>query len=411
MANDFSSERTRSRPPAVMVARFISILFFAATWVPATLPAPAVQAAPAPSGTKAYVALHNESTLAVLDTGRNRVLYYMPGPLNPHGLAITPSGRKLYVGSDELSTVSVVDTTTDRMVGDIKVGLSPDGLSLSPDGRQLVASVWGADQVVLVDTTTDRITGRVSVTKPDRSAISPDGRIAYVGSSSLDHPALAIVDLSKPAVIGRVPVPHTPSALAFSPDGKRLYFTIEGTDAVQVLDTGRNRIVATVPAGGSPHGLVWAGAAYGILALSRERGELRPGGELEILDPVRNVVRGIVAVGRHPYAIAASADDRTVYVTNEGSGDLSVVDLVDRTVTATISIDRIGGTPRDIVVQASSIESAPASRRSGGTSVSQFFPPDSGSATSAPSLPPGYNGGYDTVVPRPQPLWTGEFPL
>ncbi len=405
MANDISSERTRSRPPAVMVARFISILLFAATWVPATLPAPAVQAAPAPSGPKAYVALHNEGALAVLDTGRNRVLYYMPVRLNPHGLAITPSGRKLYVGSDELSTVSVVDTTTDRIVGDINVGLSPDWLSLSPDGRQLVASVWGADQVVLVDTTTDRIIGRVSVTKPDRSAISPDGRIAYVGSSSLDHPALTIVDLSKPAVIGRVPVPHTPSALAISPDGKRLYFTIEGTDAVQVLDTGRNRIVATVPAGASPHGLVWASAAYGILALSRQRGEL------EILDPVRNVVRGVVAVGRHPYGIAASADDRTVYVTNEGSGDLSVVDLVNRTVTATISIDSIGGTPRDIVVQAPPIESAPASRRSGGTSVSQFSPADSGSATSPSSLPPGYNGGYDTVVAPPQPLWTVQFPL
>jgi len=166
-----------------------------------------------------------------------------------------------------------------------------------------------------------------------------------------------------------------------------------------------NGVVATVPAGASPHGLVWVSAAYGILTLSRQRGEV------VILDPVRNVVRGIVAVGRHPYGIAASADDRTVYVTNEGSGDLSVVDLVDRTVTATISIDSIGGTPRDIVVQAPPIKSAPASRRSGGTSVSQFSPADSGSATSPPSLPPGYDAGYGTVVAPPLSLLGGRFPL
>jgi YVTN family beta-propeller protein len=76
---------------------------------------------------------------------------------------------------------------------------------------------------------------------------------------------------------------------------------------------------------------------------------------LEILDPLKNTVSGTVAVGRLPHGIAANADERTVYVTDEGSGDVSVIDLVDRKVTATITIDTIGGTPREIVVQRRSI--------------------------------------------------------
>jgi YVTN family beta-propeller protein len=316
-------------------------LLFLVAWVPAGPPAPAAQV----GAPKAYVALHDESALAVLDTTANRVTRFVPVPLGPHGLAMTPDGRKVYVGSDQLSTVSVLDTATDGLLAQIEVGLYPYGLSVSPDGRQLLVSVWGANEVVIIDTTTDRITGRVPIAKPDTSAISPDGRTAYVGSMSLDDPALAIVDLAKPAKIGTVALSHLPRALAFSPDGKRLYFTVDGTDTVQVLDPGRNKVVAVVPVGASPHSPMLAASGHSTLVVSQARNEL------EILDPLQNTVSGTVAVGRLPHGIATSADERTVYVTNEGSGDVSVIDLVDRKVTATITIDTIGGAPREIVVQ------------------------------------------------------------
>ena len=344
---NISGKRTSSERFAALRVSLIAGLCFALACVPAARPASArlLELTPAGRAPKAYIALHDGGALAVLDTGTNRVLGYIPVSLDPTGLAVTPDGHKVYVGSDEVSTVGVVDTATDRVAARIEVGPSPRGLSISRDGRRLVVSVWGTDEVVIVDTTADRITGRVPIVKPDRSAISPDGRIAYVGSTSLDNPALAIVDLTRSAKIGKVALSHAPSALAFSPDGKSLYFTVEGVDSVQILDTARNEVLGEVPAGASPHGLLASSAAHGELVVSRLRNEL------EILDPVRNIVSGIVAVGRLPHGIATSADERTVYVTNEGSGDLSVIDLVDRKVVATISIDTIGGTPREIVVQ------------------------------------------------------------
>jgi len=341
------SKRSIVRGPAALLASLVPVVLSVVAWAPAGQPAPAAQLAltSAMAAPKAYIALHDEGALAVVDTGANVVLGYIPVPLGAHGVAMTPDGSKVYVGSDQLSMVSVIDTATDAIVAQIEVGTSPHGLSLSPDGRQLVVSVQGEDEVVIIDTTTDRITGRVSIARPDRSAISPDGRIAYVGSTSPVDSALAIVDLTRPAQIGRVVMSHAPRALAFSPDGKRLYFTLDGSDALHVLDTGRNRVEASIPAGASPHGLVSAGTAYGELVLSQPRNEL------EILDPTRNAVSGTVVVGKSPRGIATSADERTAYVTNEGSGDVSVVDLVLRKVTATVSIDTLGGTPGEIVVQ------------------------------------------------------------
>ncbi len=417
------------RRPAAVLASLIPALLFLVAWVPVGQPAPAAQ----DSAPKAYVALHDESALAVLDTTANRIMRFVTVPLGPHGLAMTPDGRKVYVGSDQLSTVSVLDTATDGLLAQIEVGLYPYGLSVSPDGRRLLVSVWGANEVVTIDTTTDRITGRVSVPRPDRSAISPDGRIAYVGSTSPDDPALAVLDLTRSAKIGTIPLRHAPRALAFSPDGKRLYFTVDGVDTVQVLDPGRNKVVAAVPAGAAPHGLIFTASAYGPLVVSQSRNEL------EILDPLRNIISGTVAVGRHPHGIAAGADERTVYVTDEGSGDVSVVDLEDRKVKATITIDTIGGTPREIVVQPRSNGSSPHSetlrtsqsvgnaRASRALAASMSYAgygndygpvleirrdtgnhQDSAAGpgyTPLPSSPPsGYDSGFGTTVPN-QPLW------
>ena len=53
-------------------------------------------------------------------------------------------------------------------------------------------------------------------------------------------------------------------------------------------------------------------------------------------------------MGKLPHWIAISSDGRTVYVTDEGSNDVSVVDLGSQKVKATIPV---GNAPRKIAVQ------------------------------------------------------------
>jgi YVTN family beta-propeller protein len=71
-------------------------------------------------------------------------------------------------------------------------------------------------------------------------------------------------------------------------------------------------------------------------------------GLLEILDPTANTVSKSVTVGKMPHWIAANTKGDTAWVTNEGSNDVSVVDLASGKVTATIPV---GNAPRKIVIQ------------------------------------------------------------
>jgi YVTN family beta-propeller protein len=301
-----------------------------------------VHPAPATQPAKAYVGLFKDNSVAVLDTGSNRVLRTIAIPPGPHGLVITPNGRKVYVSSDGASTVSVIETATDRVIKSIEVGPTPHGLAISPDGRQVLVAGFGTNQSIIIDTATDRVVGEVPVPQPHNSAISPDGRTAYVASQQQGSTALVILDLVNKVQIGRVPLEKTPRALAISPDGKWVYFTVAGTDAVQVLDRATNRVVGEIPVGASPHHPLFT--PDGKLTLVVSQGP----GRLEILDPNSKTVSASVSVGKAPHWIAVSSDGRTAYVTNEGSNDVSVVNLASQKVTATIPV---GNAPRKIAVQ------------------------------------------------------------
>src|SRR6266508_1141929 len=88
----------------------------------------ATRPGPAGAAAKAYIGLFKDNAVAVLDTGRNRVLRTIPIAAGPHGLVITPDGRTVYVSSDGASTVSVIDTATDQVKRTIEVGKMPHGL-------------------------------------------------------------------------------------------------------------------------------------------------------------------------------------------------------------------------------------------------------------------------------------------
>jgi YVTN family beta-propeller protein len=297
---------------------------------------------PASTAGKVYVGVFKDNAVAVIDTTTNRVLRTIPVQNGPHGLVMTPDGRKVYVSSDGASTVSVIDTATDQVVSSVDVGPNPHGLAVSPDGRMLLVMAFGAIPVIVIDTTNDRILNQIPVPLAHNGAISPDGRMAYVGSQQQGATAVAVLDLTAMKEVTKVPLDKTPRGLDLSPDGRWLYFTVAGVDAVLVLDTATHQIVGRIATGASPHVALFAPDGQAALVVSQGPGELG------LIEPANNTVSATLKVGKAPHWLAVSADGRTAYVTNEGSNDVSVVDLGSRQVTATIAV---GNAPRKIAVQ------------------------------------------------------------
>src|SRR5438270_10381586 len=83
---------------------------------------------------------------------------------------------------------------------------------------------------------------------------SPD-RLIYV-TNQLDN-TLSVIDGSTYHVVATVPVGAFPAGVVVSPDGRYAYIAEGGDDTVSVLDTATRTVAATValPAGSSPRGV------------------------------------------------------------------------------------------------------------------------------------------------------------
>lgn len=298
--------------------------------------APALAAAP-----KAYVGNFKDSTVSVIDTGTERVVATVPVAAGPDGIVVAPGGRSVFVSGSSASTVSEIDAATDRVTRSIDVGKGPQGLAMTADGKWLLVAVNGDDRVAFVDTTAHGVSASVAVPKPHTIAIRPDGRQAYIASQEPGHFALVVIDMATRAVVSEVALDKPPRDLEFDADGKSLYLTLAGVPAVQVLDPATNQWGAPIPTGVSPHiAQHFTGMASGVVVVQGP-------GEVMLFDPAARTSVRSIGVGKQPHWLDLSADGKKLWVSNEGSNDVSVVDLAG----GPMHTVAVGNAPRKIAVQ------------------------------------------------------------
>jgi YVTN family beta-propeller protein len=316
-------------------ARFALALFVAALF-------PAVSAV---AGQKAYIGNFADNTVSAVDAETGKVVATIPVATGPHGMAISSDGRTVYVSGDGSSSVSVIDTASGKVGKTIEVGKAPNGVTLTPDGKQLLVAIYGEDKIVFVDTATQAVTGQAAVAKPHTISLAPGGKLAYVTSQEPGKFALAVVDLASKSATKMIPLEKTPRDGEFG-DGKMFYFTEAGVAAVQVLDPASDKVVGEIPTGVSPHAIyVSGGAGYVVV---------QGPGELAQFDPQTSKVTRSMAVGKQPHWAAVSNDGKTAYVTNEGSNDLTMINLADGKITTVA----VGKAPRKVVVQSAATKRA-----------------------------------------------------
>ena len=201
--------------------------------------------------------------------------------------------------------------------------------------------MYGEDRVAFVDTATRAVVATAPVAKPHTIAIRPDGKLAYVSSQQPGAFALVVIDIASRSVVKSIALEKPPRDLEFAWDGRTLLFTMAGIDAVNVLDSASDKITATISTGASPHIAMQArGAAFGTVVVQGP-------GELMLFDPATQKPVRSIAVGKQPHWMAPADGGKTFYVSNEGSNDVTVVDLASGT-TKTIAV---GNAPRKVVVQ------------------------------------------------------------
>jgi YVTN family beta-propeller protein len=175
------------------------------------------------------------------------------------------------------------------------------------------------------------ITGEIYVAN---SSVPPVGDIPP-GGVVLDTVSLipSQFDRSQKVVVGNKPV-----AVAVDPVAGLLYVANEDSNTISVIALGNRSVLTEIPAGNSPNALVLVDSA--LYVTTRDA-------VLVIDTRLRQLRQTIRNVGLNPMALAASPTGRYIYVVNNGSSDISVIDTVTRSVIDTV---RVGPLPVRVAV-------------------------------------------------------------
>jgi YVTN family beta-propeller protein len=248
----------------------------------------------------------------------------------------------------EVNSEADVDPDITR-VGAVAVDRGPIGdIAAASGAASVVVTNYGDDTVSLVNADRLAVQDIIAIDGEPFAAVVTDDR-AYISTSSSSFDGVSVIDTNTKTVIATYPLAFGVTALAISPDGKRVYAGRTGRDHVDVavIDTTADR-VGTID--------VATGAGIGIDALDIDPTGKRlyvattdaRGSRLVVVETETARVERTVWVGS-PIRDLAFADGTAYVLTSDRirGGAVSVIDLSTNQITDTIEL---GGAPTQMTL-------------------------------------------------------------
>ena len=230
----------------------------------------------------------------------------------------------IYVLNSGDASISILDSTTREEVRRIPVLREVHHLLLTPDRSELVIGDSGGNELIFLDPATAEVKRRERFSNPYHMEYSPDGKHLVV--TSLRRDQVDIYDAATRTLVHRLRVPDKPSHLAFSPDSRLAYVTLQGARGLMAIDLATGRPVWTAEVGSQPAGVIW------------HRGKLLVGimgsDHIAVVNPPDGKVERTVFLGRGAHTIFPAPDGKAIYVTSRVDSRISVLDPETLEVTA-----------------------------------------------------------------------------
>ncbi|HET9077407.1 MAG TPA: YncE family protein [Acidimicrobiales bacterium] len=246
---------------------------------------------------------------------------------------------RIYVPESAGKSVDVIDPATFKVINRYTTGLDPQHVIPSWDLKTLYVANDLGNSLTPISPLTGQIEGpNIPVGDPYNMYFTPDGRYAIVVEEA--RQILAFRDPHTFQLIKQVPVscPGVDHG-DFSADGTFAVFSCEFSARMVKINLTDLSVAGylSIP-GSSPQDVKLDSTGKIFYTADRNRG-----GVYQISAATFSLI-GFIHTGRDAHGLYVSRDGRDMYVSNRGSGSVSVLDLATQRVVATWQIPG-GGSP------------------------------------------------------------------
>jgi PQQ-dependent catabolism-associated beta-propeller protein len=266
----------------------------------------------------------------------------------PRDLRFNEAHTFLYVACGDDDVIDVIDVATLQVVDSIPTGPSPEIFVFSPDETQIFVSNEEDSTMEMIDVASKTVIDRVATgAEPEGVINSVDGKYVFVTSEVADM--VHVIDRAKSAVVKNIIVGTRPRRFVVTPDGSELWVSDELSSEIHVIDIATLTIkdaLSFVPPGFRAEDVTPVGMAVTkdgskiLITLGRAN-------HLAIIDSKTHEILTYALVGSRAWDVDLASDEKTAYVTNGLSDDITIIDMDSMTPIQSLSVGR---TPHSIRV-------------------------------------------------------------
>jgi len=252
-------------------------------------------------------------TMRIVRRGAPALLLLLAGLLGGPALtaAQTATQEKLPGRTDKLlivlspkdATAKVFLANADRLdlLRTIPTGKGPQDVCIAPDGNTAYVANGLDDSITVIDLEHLKAAGTLAPAKlksPTSVAITPDGKKLYVGARGSN----LLLVLSPAGQVLKEIALTDPATVAIAPAARRAYVASNSTQSVLVVDTVTDEIVATIKTGRQPRGIAFTpdGKTVVITCVAHD--------VMHLVDAATNEVKATIGAGRSLQSAAVLPD-------------------------------------------------------------------------------------------------------
>lgn len=229
-------------------------------------------------GGKVWFSAEGARAVGSYDPASGKIDWSMgTGQDRTHMIYVTPDIKRIYTTNVNAGTVSILADTLlpppttptgavipgakprqDWVQTVIKVGPGAEGFDVSPDGKQLWTAAARDGSIWIIDLTGNKVTAKLdaNVKGANRLKFTPDGKRVLV--SCLGMGDLFVFDAQSHKEVKRIPIGRGAAGILVDPDGGRAFLGCTPDNYVAVVDLKKLEMIGKIDVGGAPDGLAWA---------------------------------------------------------------------------------------------------------------------------------------------------------
>jgi len=289
-----------------------------------------------------YVPDSGGRTIEVIDPVAGKVIAVYPTGLDPQHVVPAWDLSTLYATNDLANTITPIDPRTGVPGASIPVN-DPYNMYFTPDGTTAIVVAEAKQDLDFRDPHTFALRNRLHLDCKgvDHLDFSADG--SYLIASCEFGARLVKVDLATEQVIGYLPLPKSsPQDVKLDPDGSTFYVADKFLGGVHLIDGATFAQVAFIRTGRDAHGLYPSRDSQNLYVSNRGSGTIT------VISFAKRVIMATWTVpGGSPDMGGVSPDGSTLWLSGRYNGQVYGLDTATGRVTSRISV---GAQPHGMAV-------------------------------------------------------------